>query len=282
MISLLIDVLKRMHPSFHEFYMYTASQKFFFFVDPHRRNAISVKKLAHCAIMQELQYLLRAARKLSTSVNDSGEVSKFEQSISANWFSGQNALRIYTLFLELDKDQNGMLSLEELKAFSGFSSAADVHNDGSFQQIQQQFTHTALTRLFEEYIIFQPCEMDYKGFVNFLIAAENIATHKAALQYFWRLIDYDRSNRLTAEKIKYFYKDVFTTLNSMDYKAPIADDVVLEIYDLLSCNAAEGATYQDLVDSKQGHTVVTMLLDVHGFWRYDNRESFLANSPPPS
>jgi serine/threonine-protein phosphatase 2A regulatory subunit B'' len=92
--------------------MYTASQKFFFFVDPHRRNAISIKKIAHCAIMQELQYLLRAARKLSTEINDSSEVSRFEQLISANWFSSQNALRIYTLFLELDKDQNGSMSDE--------------------------------------------------------------------------------------------------------------------------------------------------------------------------
>jgi len=143
-----------------------------------------------------------------------------------------------------------MLSLEELKAFSGFSSVADVnqHDGASHQQIQQQFTHTALTRLFEEYIIFQPCEMDYKGFVNFLIAAENIAAHKEALHYFWRLIDFDRSNRLTAEKIKFFYKDVFTTLLSMGYKeAPSENFVVLEIYDLLSCNAAEGATFQDLV-----------------------------------
>lgn len=30
------------------------------------------------------------------------------------------------------------------------------------------------------------------------------------------------------------------------------------------------------VNSKQGHTVITMLLDVNGFWRYDNRESILA------
>lgn len=139
-----------------------------------------------------------------------------------------------------------MLSLEELKAFSGFASAADI-NQQNGQHIQQQFTKTALIRLFEEYIIFQPCEMDYKGFVNFLIAVEYIALHKAALHYFWRLIDYDRSNRLTPAKIKFFYRDVCSTLHSDGYDAPSEDSVVLEIYDLLSCNEADGPTFQDLV-----------------------------------
>lgn len=96
-----------MHESFHEFYMYTASQKFFFFVDPHRRNAISVKKLAHSATMQEFRHLLRAIRMLPAAAHDSRQLSKLGQLISANWFSGHNALRIYKLFLELDKDQNG-------------------------------------------------------------------------------------------------------------------------------------------------------------------------------
>ena len=27
----------------------------------------------------------------------------------------------------------------------------------------------------------------------------------------------------------------------------------------------------DLVNSDQGHTVISMLLDVNGFWQYDNR-----------
>ena len=32
------------------------------------------------------------------------------------------------------------------------------------------------------------------------------------------------------------------------------------------------------LESKQGHIVITMLLDVNGFWKYDNRESFLSNN----
>ena len=98
-----------MHPSFHEYYMYTASQKFFFFVDPHRRNSVSVKRVANCSVMQELQYLLRLARRTAEEKDDKEKAGKFESTVAANWFSSSNALKIYSTFLELDKDQNGIM-----------------------------------------------------------------------------------------------------------------------------------------------------------------------------
>eukprot|EP01036_Dinobryon_divergens_P031956 gene31956-41453_t len=261
-----IDIMHRMHNSFHEFYMYTASQKFFFFCDPHRHNSISLKKLAHSTVMQELQHLLRAARK----AREDNDNSDFSYATANSWFSGNNALRIYSYFLELDKDQNGMLSIEEMRNFSGLPST-DPESSSSIQ-----FTETAIRRLFDEYVIFQPSEMDYKGFVNLILAINNMATHKEAIGYFWRVLDMDRSGRLTVETIKYFYRDVKYCLKNIGYDAPNEDYVVVEIFDLLACNDGQGATFADMVNSKQGHTVITMLLDVNGFWRYDNRESILA------
>lgn len=97
-------------------------------------------------------------------------------------------------------------------------------------------------------MIFQPCEMDYKGFVNFLLAVESLSDFsKEALLYFWRILDLDRSGRLSREKIKYFYKDISRCLKNIGYEAPSEESVVLEVFDLLSCNAAEGATLQDMV-----------------------------------
>ncbi|CAM9775186.1 unnamed protein product, partial [Phaeothamnion confervicola] len=34
-------------------------------------------------------------------------------------------------------------------------------------------------------------------------------------------------------------------------------------------------TFADLVRSGVGHTVVSMLIDINGFWAYDNRESIM-------
>lgn len=56
-----IDVGNKMHESFYEYYVYTASQKFTFFLDPRRTNVMSIKKVAHSAVMEELLYLRRLA-----------------------------------------------------------------------------------------------------------------------------------------------------------------------------------------------------------------------------
>lgn len=158
-----------------------------------------------------------------------------------------------------------MLSLEEIKGFVGFG-ADEVH-----------FTTTAWERLYEEYILFQPMEMDYKAFVNLVIALENF-TSSEAIRYFWKIIDYDNSGKLTASKIKYFYKDIYNSLIKSSYEAPKVENVIIEIYDILRCNEMDSATRKDVIQSQQGHTIISMLLDINGFWRYDNRESLIADN----
>jgi serine/threonine-protein phosphatase 2A regulatory subunit B'' len=34
-------------------------------------------------------------------------------------------------------------------------------------------------------------------------------------------------------------------------------------------------TLADLISSKCGHTVISILIDVNGFWKYDNRENLM-------
>lgn len=155
-----------------------------------------------------------------------------------------------------------------MRAFRGTRSNSDSSG-------QIQFTVSAIRRLFDETVTFTPVEMDYKGFVNLVLATENSVTPES-IRYFWQLVDYDKSGRLSEEKIKYFYKDVHDCLVRTNYDAPSAAHVVLEIFDLVACNDPRGPTLADLLASKQGHIVMTMLLDVNGFWRYDNRESLMA------
>ena len=42
-----VDRGERLHESFYEFYTYTCSQKFLFFLDSRRTNSISIKKVRH-------------------------------------------------------------------------------------------------------------------------------------------------------------------------------------------------------------------------------------------
>ena len=46
-----------------------------------------------------------------------------------------------------------------------------------------------------------------------------------------------------------------------------------EIFDMVKPEDPMYITFADLMRSGAGHTVVSMLVDVNGFWTYDNRES---------
>lgn len=137
-----------------------------------------------------------------------------------------------------------MLSLEELKNFEGMPP---IGNSNPASSSGAQFTETAIKRILEEYAIFQPYELDYKGFVNLVIALENLPKRMEALHYFWRVLDVDRSGRLDGRKIKLFYREICESLRNIRYEAPSEEHVVLEVFDLLACNNSEGATFEELV-----------------------------------
>lgn len=46
-----------------------------------------------------------------------------------------------------------------------------------------------------------------------------------------------------------------------------------EIFDMVKPADPTFITLADLLLSGAGHTVVSMLVDINGFWTYDNRES---------
>lgn len=77
-----------------------------------------------------------------------------------NWFSVQSSLRVYDQYLKLDTDHNGMLKKEELIKYS------------------PGLTSIFIDRIFEEYQTFEG-EMDYKTFLDFVLAMENKKTPQA-------------------------------------------------------------------------------------------------------
>lgn len=54
---------------------------------------------------------------------------------------------------------------------------------------------------------------------------------------------------------------------------PTIDDVISEIYAMVKPKNLTDITLDDLINCKCGGTVITMLIDVHGFLAYDQRES---------
>merc|ERR1719162_188683 len=122
----------------------------------------------------------------------------------ANWFSSQSAMRVYGAYLELDVDQNGMLSKQELGRYG-----------------PGMLTEVFIDRVFEEYQTYRDAEtgereMDYKTFLDFVLAMENKNSHQA-IQYFFKLIDIQQSGFVDGFTINYFFQAV---INQLQHKGP--------------------------------------------------------------
>ena len=165
-----LPALAQLSAEFFQFYKVTVVRKFLFFLDPKRRGRVSVREMLAHPILHELLELRRA------------DISPRE--LRSNWFSLEHAEMLYLEYLELDADQNGMLSAAELANYRG---------GGLTQQFVQrvfQECHTYRNKDFGQ------SEIDYKSYLDFVLAMTYKGTPEA-LAYFCRLLDIRKSGRLT-------------------------------------------------------------------------------------
>jgi len=241
--------LNSLQEEFYPFYVFTAVRKFFFFLDPKRTGRIRIRDLLSSPILLEL-YELRHEQPLEAA------------EAASNWFSMQSALKVYGAYLELDVDQNGMLSKSELHRF-GSGMLTDVFIDRVFDEIQTYRDAETGER-----------EMDYKAFLDFVLAMENKSS-KQAIQHFWKLIDINHEGVLDGFVINYFFRAIVKLLQTKKFDVASVDDVKDEIFDMAKSKTPGIITMDDLIQCRQGGTVLSMLIDAAAFWRYDNRESLM-------
>ncbi|KAK2104088.1 Serine/threonine-protein phosphatase 2A regulatory subunit B'' subunit gamma [Saguinus oedipus] len=162
-----------------------------------------------------------------------------------NWSRGKDREGQY---LNLDKDHNGMLSKEELSRY-GTATMTNVFLDRVFQEC---LTYDGEMRKSEAATM----DEDYKTYLDFVLALEN-RKEPAALQYIFKLLDIENKGYLNVFSLNYFFRD--------------------EIFDMVKPKDPLKISLQDLINSNQGDTVTTILIDLNGFWTYENREALVAN-----
>eukprot|EP00388_Colpodella_angusta_P007922 GDKJ01022005.1.p1 GENE.GDKJ01022005.1~~GDKJ01022005.1.p1 ORF type:complete len:450 (+),score=74.94 GDKJ01022005.1:27-1352(+) len=232
-----LSQLKSMAEGFYPFYVFTAVRRFFFFLDVKRRGGVRISDLLLSRVFVDFFEMRNECHVPSDS---------------PNWFSGESLLRVYNAYIELDKDGNGTLSKGELVAYP-HGVLTDV------------FVH----RIFEEYQTYEN-EIDFKTFLDFLLAVENQNT-VAGMAYYFKLLDMKKNNKIDVAIIKYFYASVAKVLTVRDFDPVNEDDVVDEIFDMIRPANPNYFTFQDLISCGQGGKVVAILTDAHAFWDYDNR-----------
>ncbi|CAD7945955.1 unnamed protein product [Amoebophrya sp. A25] len=248
--------LQQLQEEFYPFYVFTAVRKFFFLLDPKRTGKIHIRRLLPSTLLPEL-YELRAETK--------GDVATGE----GNWFSVESALRVYGMYLELDSDQNGMLSPAELVKYGSGLLSEEI-----------------IIRVFEEYQTYRDetgaQEMDYKTFLDFVLAMKNKHC-KQSIYYMWRLIDLNHDNQVTKPIIRYFLQGIRRNMDRADVPHDLLnsssvdiDDVVDEIFDMIRPTNPCYITVEDVLESKMGVTMLSILTDTQAFFHYDQREHLLA------
>lgn len=73
-------------------------------------------------------------------------------------------------------------------------------------------TNIFIDRIFEEYQTFEG-EMDYKTFLDFVLAMENKKTPQA-IQYFWRVLDVYNKGAIDTFVINMFFRAVIQLLEN--------------------------------------------------------------------
>ena len=232
-----LEILER---SFYSFYVCTAVRKFFFFLDPLRTGKVKITEILASGFLDQL-----------IELRDE-ELSK--DHLETNWFSAQSALRVYGQYLNLDEDHNGMLSKQELSRY-GSGTLTDVF----------------LERVFQECVTYGG-EMDYKSYLDFVLALEN-RNEPQALQYLFRILDIKQNGYLNPFDINFFFRSIQKQLKKYGHEPVSLRDIQDEIYDMVKPVDPYKITLHDLIKSGHGETVTNILIDLNSFWSHENRES---------
>ncbi|CAL1536952.1 unnamed protein product [Lymnaea stagnalis] len=231
--------LNGLERSFYSFYVCTAVRKFFFFLDPLRNGRIRIQDILACSFLDDLLEL--RDEELSKEMQES------------NWFSAPSALRVYGKYLNLDKDRNGMLSKEELARY-GTGTLTDVFLD----------------RVFQECLTYEG-EMDYKTYLDFVLAMEN-RREPQALRYLFRIVDVQHQGYLNVFSLNYFFRAIQEQMKIHGHEPIQFQDVKDEIFDMVKPENPLKITLNDLINSGKGDTVISILIDLNDFWTYESRE----------
>ncbi|RWS10828.1 serine/threonine-protein phosphatase 2A regulatory subunit B', partial [Dinothrombium tinctorium] len=231
--------------SLHPFYLCVAARKFFFFLDPHHSEKIKILDILESGFLDELLEL-RNANLVKTREE-------------TNWFSSSNVLRLYSQYINLDEDQNGMLSKAEFSKF-GNSCLSPLFVD----------------RIFEEFITYDG-EIDFKSFVDFILMMEN-KKEPQSLNIFFRLLDINQKGYIDSFVFKVFFKSLEEKLREQGHDLLNFTDICSEIFDMVKPVHQYRITLKDLIASGEGDIVVSIVSDCNGFWAYENRECVLLDT----
>lgn len=258
---------------FYPYYVFTAVRKFIFTLDTARRGKLRIKDITYSQVMLEFDALRypagsagggagmgggsAAAGKKGGAAGGGGSSLGSNSSFSAlpasspspasllssnSWFSAHHTQEVYSIYLSLDSNQNGMLSREEFQAYNGgnltpifiqglfaeyrmypSSSSSSTGADGGGEQSSSQFDESDPSNTSGGGPSHE-LEMDYKTFLDFVLAME-YKSSPASIAYFFRILDQDHRGFLDARNLSYWFRAVSEKMAALGHE-PVNVEVV--------------------------------------------------------
>jgi Ca2+-binding EF-hand superfamily protein len=131
-------------------------------------------------------------------------------------------------------------------------------------------TSAFIERVYQECLTYEG-EMDYKTYLDFVLAMEN-RKDPQAVQYFFRILDVRQQGYIDGFSINYFFREILKDMEKHNQEPVKFEDVKDEIFDMVRPKDPTRITLKDLISSGHGDTVISILIDLNGFWTYENRE----------
>ena len=119
--------------------------------------------------------------------------------------------------------------------------------------------------------------MDYKTYLDFVLALEN-RREPQALHYFFKILDVKHCGYLNTFAFNYFFRDILKQMEKLNQDLVKFEDVKDEIFDMVRPKDPLRITLDDLINCCNGDTVVSILIDLNGFWNYENREVLVSDN----
>jgi len=234
-------VASRLEEALQPYYISAVVRRFFFYL-PHPNGSIAVDDLVTSKMFSELL-----------------ELKQYESTSSKqiNWFSPGNFKQIYGQFQRLDTNRDGFLDFPELACFGTRSFSPEF--------LKQVMRHCNTKK----------GTMGFKEFVDWSIAMGDKKS-PASMKYMLNILDMEGLGYIDKAAMRYYLTGVMRVMVRMGCNTVPPEDVIDEIYDMVTPKDPERMTLQDLVKSTYGDVCLHMLGEGHSFYCYDNRESLKA------
>ncbi|CCW67325.1 unnamed protein product [Phytomonas sp. Hart1] len=233
------------------FYCCTVTRRIFWDLDQGNRGFIRIGALLQSTVMDEW-----VTMQLQTEDSPS------------SWFSAMATQQLYSKFILLDTRNVGTLDAASLKFYK--KGLPTIIDDGLHPDVSP-LCALFIDRYFETNTMTANRDMDYRRFVDFVVAVEMLPQCSRPV-FWWDILDLDGTGVITPLKANFFFKETHAKLVAAKLEVPSIESVIEETFDLIKSAEPLCIRRDEFIASPQAGLFTGMLIDCLCFCAYESRE----------